>query len=103
MVDCRVEVELGPLFSSLVRDGVDWDDVYVITYETHDDSENSHWQVAAVARSLSRAEQWLRDEATGKSWSHLSHLEGSGTSMRLITNFSEQDWSALSIRKYTLL
>jgi hypothetical protein len=74
-------------------------DCYVVMYSLHQ-SNYSYDSVAAVCSSLDRAQTWLVMERLGKPWTELSHIEGEGLSMRIITNFNEADWSAYYIRKY---
>lgn len=73
-------------------------DSFVIMYELHDKGHN-HSQVAEVCASLELAQKWLREEPKGKAWAKLAKIEGEGLNMRLVTNFSEGNWSAYSIRK----
>lgn len=72
---------------------------YIIIYDLYSKNHNVT-QVAAVCSSEEDAVAWIKREIKGQAWSHLAYLEGTGIGTRLITNFSDTDWSCYRIEKH---
>ena len=69
-------------------------DVIVCMYAVHGPG-GSHSALAEVFSSVGAYNDWLIDQIM---WPEIQYIDGTGNSMRLITNFSDDTWSEYVIR-----